>query len=48
MPFAELQKKFDDAEKLAPADYWLIDGVYRTAAGHELISQEWIAAFKKL
>ena len=48
LPFAELQKKFDDAEKLAPADYWLIDGVHPTAAGHELISQEWIAAFKKL
>lgn len=48
LPFVELQKKFDEAEKLAPANYWLIDGVHPTAAGHELISQEWIAAFKKL
>lgn len=48
LPFVELQKKFDDAEKLAPASYWLIDGVHPTAAGHELISREWIAAFKKL
>ena len=48
LPFVELQKKFDDAETLAPADYWLIDGVHPTAAGHELIAREWIAAFRKL
>lgn len=46
--FVPLQNKFDEALQLAPASYWLIDGVHPTAAGHELIKREWICAFKKL
>lgn len=48
LPFISLQDKFDEALQLAPAGYWLADGVHPTAAGHELIKREWIRAFKKL
>lgn len=46
--FVPLQDKFDEALQLAPANYWLMDGVHPTAAGHELIKREWVCAFKKL
>lgn len=48
LPFIPLRDKFDEAAKTAPSDYWLIDGVHPTTAGHELIKREWIKAFKKL
>ncbi|MBO5060700.1 MAG: SGNH/GDSL hydrolase family protein [Clostridia bacterium] len=48
LTFIPLQSKFDDAVKLAPAEYWLADGVHPTAMGHELIKREWITAFKSL
>lgn len=43
--FVPLQYKFDEAEKSAPAEFWLSDGVHPTAEGHELIKREWIKAF---
>ncbi len=46
--FVELQKAFDEAATLAPAPYWLSDGVHPTAKGHELIKRQWLASFKKL
>ena len=46
--FVPLQDKFDEALQLAPANYWLVDGVHPTAAGHELIKREWVCAFKNL
>ncbi len=46
--FVPLQEKFDQAEQLAPAQYWLGDGVHPTAMGHELIKREWIKAFAEL
>ena len=46
--FIPLQDKFDEAEKLAPANYWLGDGVHPTYAGHELIKREWIKAYNEL
>ena len=46
--FIPLQKKLDDAEKVAPCEYWLRDGVHPTAMGHELIKREWIKAFNTL
>lgn len=46
--FVPLQALFDEAEKLAPATYWLCDGVHPTAAGHELIAREWLKAFKEI
>ncbi len=46
--FVPLQEKFDQAEQLAPAEYWLIDGVHPSAMGHEIIKREWLKAFEKL
>jgi len=45
--FLPLQKMFDDACKIRPADYWLADGVHPTPAGHQLIADAWIDAFEK-
>ncbi len=46
LEFVTLQDKFDEACKLAPADYWLRDGVHPTCAGHELIARAWISQFQ--
>lgn len=48
LKYIPLQDKFDEAEKLAPANYWLGDGVHPTYAGHELIKREWIKAYNEL
>lgn len=48
LTFIPLQDKFDEAAKIAPNDFWLADGVHPTNAGHELIKNEWIKAFKAL
>lgn len=45
--YVPLQKMFDDACALAPADYWLGDGVHPTPAGHRLIADAWEAAFHR-
>ena len=42
--FLPLQDMFNEATKLAPANYWLKDGVHPTAAGHKLISDAWLKA----
>jgi len=46
LEFVPLMKIFDEAEKKAPASYWLLDGVHPAAMGHEIIKREWIKAFK--
>lgn len=46
--FVPLMKKFDEALKYAPVDFWTADGVHPKAPGHELIKREWIKAFKEL
>ncbi len=48
LPFIPLQGLLDEAVRLAPPDYWLLDGVHPTSAGHELIKREWIKMFKQL
>ena len=48
LAFIPLQEKFDEAEKMSPASYWLRDGVHPTSMGHELIKREWIRAFENL
>lgn len=48
LTFVPLMDRFDDLAKKAPASYWLMDGVHPTAAGHTVIADEWIRAFKKL
>lgn len=48
LPFVPLQKLFDVANADAPAPgYWLRDGVHPTAAGHVLIKNAWLEAYKK-
>lgn len=42
--FLPTQSIFDKAEKLAPANYWLSDGVHPTLAGHRLIADAWLNA----
>ncbi|MCA0756833.1 SGNH/GDSL hydrolase family protein [Paenibacillus sp. N4] len=44
--FVTLQSVFDAACGRAEASYWLWDGVHPTAAGHELIAQQWLATVK--
>jgi len=40
--FVPFQAVFDAALKLAPPEYWAGDGVHPTAAGHMLMSREWL------
>lgn len=48
VPCLELQPLFDEACKVAPPEYWTVDGVHPTAAGHELIKREWLKVFKAI
>lgn len=49
LPFVELQQLLQEANADAPAPgYWLRDGVHPTAAGHTLIKEAWLKAFKAL
>lgn len=38
------QQVFNDALRLAPAEYWAPDGVHPTVAGHMLMAKTWLAA----
>ena len=44
--FVPLQEQLDRACELCPAEYWLADGVHPTPAGHQLIADAWIQAFR--
>ena len=44
--FLPLQKDFDEACKIQPAEYWIGDGVHPTVAGHQLIADKWLALFE--
>ena len=46
--FVPLQDLLNKVNADAPEDYWLMDGVHPTPAGHELIKQEWLKAFEQL
>ena len=48
LTFIPLQDMFDSMPDNVLPDYWAGDGVHPTAAGHELISNEWIKAFNML
>ncbi len=39
--FIPLQTMFDDLSEKAPPEYWLIDGVHPTPAGHAAIADAW-------
>ena len=45
--FLPLQNMFDDACALAPAEYWIGDGVHPTVAGHKLIADAWMRTFEE-
>lgn len=46
--FVPLQKSFDDACSLCPAEYWISDGVHPTPYGHQLIANRWLEAFNAI
>lgn len=45
--FLPLQEMFTEACAIAPADYWLGDGVHPTPAGHQLIADRWLETFER-
>ena len=44
--FLPLQNMFDKACEIAPAAFWLHDGVHPSPAGHQLIADKWIETFE--
>jgi lysophospholipase L1-like esterase len=45
--YVPLQKPFIKACDLAPAKYWIWDGIHPMPSGHELIAREWIKVVSK-
>ena len=48
LPMIPLWDLLNDACKLAPADFWLRDGVHPTEAGHALIADAWLKMYHQL
>lgn len=48
LPTIPLQDIFDEALKKAPVEFWTVDGVHPSTAGHGLMAKEWVKAFKNL
>ena len=46
--YISLQNIFDSACQNAPASYWAGDGIHATPAGHQLIADAWMDAFKNI
>ncbi len=46
--FVPIQKHLDAVLDKAPIDYWTIEGVHLTEAGHQILADEWIKAFKEM
>ena len=46
LQYLPLQEKFDECCKVAPAEYWLMDGVHPTTMGHWVIMNEWMKGFR--
>lgn len=46
-PYIPVQKLMDDACKIRPAEYWSADGVHLTPAGHQLLADAWLRAFRE-
>ncbi|WP_063860465.1 SGNH/GDSL hydrolase family protein [Paenibacillus sp. Soil724D2] len=47
LDYIDLQQSFIDACELAPAAYWLWDGIHPTPAGHALIKNRWMDFYSK-
>ncbi|MBN2642285.1 MAG: SGNH/GDSL hydrolase family protein [Victivallales bacterium] len=45
--YVPFQEVFSVAEKKAPANYWLGDGVHPTVAGHKLMAETWLEAVSR-
>lgn len=45
--YLPLQEMFERACEKQPPEYWLMDGVHPTAAGHQLIADAWLALFDR-
>jgi len=45
--FVPLQQLFNEACERAEASFWIYDGVHPTAAGHQLIADQWLAIVKQ-
>lgn len=48
LAFVPLLKQFDEAASDGDTAYWTTDGVHPTAAGHQLIKEELLKAFKAM
>ncbi len=46
-PVVHFQKIFDTATQRAPAEYWIWDGIHPTAAGHQLMADEWARVYRE-
>jgi lysophospholipase L1-like esterase len=46
--FLPYQSIFDEALKLAPAEYWTPDGVHPSIAGSYLMAQAWLEGWKRM
>ena len=46
--FVPMQKALDAVLDQAPIEYWTIEGVHLTEAGHQILADEWIKAFKQM
>jgi len=45
--FVPLQQLFNEACERSEASFWLYDGVHPTAAGHQLIADQWLSFVKQ-
>ena len=41
-----LKELLDEACRRCPPEYWLLDGVHPTPAGHQLIADAWLELFR--
>ena len=48
LPVIPLQKPLEELSRLAPADYWLRDGVHPKTPFHQYIADRWLEAFSKM
>ncbi len=47
LPLVLTQDILNEAVKKAPQEYWLLDGVHPTLAGHQLIADAWLKTAKE-
>lgn len=45
--YVDFQEQFDKALSIAPADYWIWDGIHPMPGGHELMARHWIKVVNK-